>query len=113
MSNRTIEIIARIMLALLFVLAGVGKLMNISGTQAYMATQGLPGILVWPTIALEIGGGVALAMGIRLREVALGLAGFTLVTAALFHHNLADQIQLTMALKNIAIAGGLLLLTRK
>ena len=76
----------------------------------YMQSAGLPGILLWPTIALELLGGLALAVGYKTRYVAFALAGFCVVAAALFHSNFADQMQMIMFLKNIAIAGGLLLL---
>jgi putative oxidoreductase len=68
-------------------------------------------LLLWPTIAFEIGAGVLVALGYRTRVVAFLLAGFCLVTATIFHHQLADQIQLIMFLKNVAMAGGFLLLT--
>jgi putative oxidoreductase len=77
-----------------------------------MADHSIPPMLVWPTIAFEIGAALALIGGFRLREVAFALAGFVLVAAALFHRDIADKVQLTMMLKNIAIAGGLILLAQ-
>ena len=105
-----IQLIGRIMLALIFILAGVGKISDPAGTMGYMQSAGLPGILLWPTIALELLGGLALAVGYKTRYVAFALAGFTLLAAAMFHNNFGDQMQMIMFLKNIAIAGGLLLL---
>ena len=105
-----IQLIGRIMLALIFILAGVGKITDPAGTMGYMQSAGLPGLLLWPTIALELLGGIALAIGYKTRLVAFALAGFCLLTAALFHSNFADQMQMILFLKNIAIAGGLLLL---
>jgi putative oxidoreductase len=105
-----VQLIGRIMLALIFILAGVGKITDPAGTIGYMQSVGLPGLLLWPAIALELLGGLALAIGYKTRWVAFALAGFCLLTAALFHSNFADQMQMILCLKNIAIAGGLLLL---
>ncbi|NHX28396.1 DoxX family protein, partial [Escherichia coli] len=80
-----VSLAARVLLAVIFVIAGYGKLGSIEGTQGYMAMVGLPGFLVWPTIALELLGGLALIAGFQTRLIALALAGFTLVAAVLFH----------------------------
>lgn len=81
-----------------------------AATIGYIASSGLPfatlGLVV--AVAVELGGGLMLAFGIRTRGVALGLALFTLVTGLAFHHEIGDQMQLTQLLKNIAITGGLL-----
>ena len=105
-----IQLIGRVMMALIFILAGLGKIQDPAGTMGYMQSVGVPGILLWPTIALEVLGGLALAMGYKTRYVAFALAIFSIVAAALFHRNFADQMQMIMFLKNISIAGGLLLL---
>ncbi|MBC7756529.1 MAG: DoxX family protein [Bdellovibrio sp.] len=105
-----IQLFGRVMVALIFILAGLGKIQDPAGTMGYMQSVGVPGILLWPTIALEVLGGLALAMGYKTRYVAFALAIFSIVAAALFHRNFADQMQMIMFLKNIAIAGGLLLL---
>lgn len=110
--NNVIVLIARILLALLFLLGGLGKLgANYAATESYMATMGTPTILLPLVIALEIGGGLALIVGFFTRWIALVLAGFCLVSAFIFHHDFADQIQMVMFLKNLAISGGLLLLS--
>ena len=98
------------MLALIFILAGIGKIQDPSGTAGYMQSMGVPGILLWPTIALEVLGGLALAAGYKTRLAAFALAGFSVLAAALFHANFADKMQMIMFLKDIAMAGGLLLL---
>ena len=105
-----IQPLGRIMLALIFILAGVGKIMDPAGTMGYMQSVGLPGALLWPTIVLEVLGGLAVAVGFKTRYAAIALAIFTIATAVIFHRNFADQMQMIMFLKNIAIAGGLLLL---
>lgn len=102
--------IARVLMALIFILSGLSKLGASDAVRGYMEAMGVPGALLWPTIAFEIGAGVLVALGYRTRVIALLLAGFCLVTAAVFHHQFTDQIQMIMFLKNIAMAGGFLLL---
>lgn len=101
---------ARVMMALIFILSGLSKIGAPEATLGYMEAMHLPGALLWPTIVFEIGSGALIVLGYRTRIVALLLAGFSLLTAAVFHHQFADQIQTIMFLKNIAIAGGFLLL---
>jgi putative oxidoreductase len=103
---------ARAGLSAIFILSGIGKLSALEVTQGYMDAYGLPGFLLAPTIAFEIAGGLALLLGLATRHVAFLLAGFTLVTALIFHRDFADQIQQIMFLKNVAITGGLLLLAK-
>jgi putative oxidoreductase len=105
-----IQLLGRVMLALIFILAGFGKIQDPAGTAGYMQSMGVPGILLWPTIALEVLGGIALAIGYKTRYAALALAIFSLLAAFIFHRNFGDQMQMIMFLKNVAIAGGLLLL---
>jgi putative oxidoreductase len=99
------------MLALIFLLAGYGKITGYEGNLAFMASAGLPGFLLPAVIALEILGGIALIVGFQTRLAALGLAIFSVASAVLFHAQLSDQMQFIMFFKNIAMAGGLLLLT--
>jgi putative oxidoreductase len=103
--------LGRVLLSILFVFAGVGKLANPAGTIGYIASTGAPFPKLGYAIALivELGFGVALLVGFQARIVALALAGFSIVTALIFHNNFADQIQMIMFLKNVTIAGGLLL----
>ncbi len=110
--NNTIQLIARVLLAHMFLLAGLGKLGAdaYAGTQGYMEAMGVPGMLLPLVIALEIGGALAIIAGWQTRWAALALAGFTLVAAAIFHNDFADQMQSILFMKNVAIAGGLLLL---
>lgn len=105
-----IQLIARIMLALIFILAGVGKIMDPAGTSGYMEAMGVPSVLLWPTVALEIIGGIALVVGYKTAFAALSLAIFSIAAAVLFHSNFGDKMQMILFMKNIAMAGGLLLL---
>jgi len=106
----TLFLVARIMLAVMFLLAGFGKLGNMDGFAGYMASGGIPAALAWPVVAFEIIVPLALLVGYQTRLAALALGGFTLMAAIMFHFVPADQLQMTMFLKNVAIAGGLLLL---
>lgn len=100
----------RILLCLVFLISGIQKIVDVAGTQQYMQAMGVPGILVYPVIALEIFGPLAVILGWKAREAAFLLAGFSILSAFLFHWNLSDQIQTIMLLKNFAIAGGLLMI---
>jgi len=104
------QLLGRIMLALIFILAGVGKIQDPAGTAGYMQSMGVPAILLWPTIALELLGGIAIAVGYQTRLAAFALAIFSVVAAYIFHKNFGDQMQTIMFLKDIAMSGGLLLL---
>ena len=102
----------RVMIALIFVLGGLNKIPVIEGMQGYMEAMGVPGILIYPTILFEVGAALAIIVGFQTRIVALLLAGFTLLTAFIFHNQLGDQMQFLLFIKNIAIAGGFLFLVR-
>jgi putative oxidoreductase len=110
--NTTIQTLAapagRVLLSVLFLMAGLGKLGDLPGTQAYMGAMGVPALLLPVVILLEVGGAAALIVGWQARIVAFLLAGFSLVSAVIFHHNFGDQVQMIMFLKNVSIAGGLL-----
>ena len=101
---------ARILLAVMFFMAGIGKIGAYAGTQGYMESQGVPGMLLPAVIGLEIIGSILLVVGWKIRYAAFALAGFTILSALMFHLNFAGQIQSIMFMKNLAIAGGLLLL---
>jgi putative oxidoreductase len=103
---------ARACMAAIFILSGIGKAGAFAGTQAYMEAFGLPGFLLIPAIVFEIGAGLAILVGFQTRLFAVLLAGFSLVTAFIFHADFGDQLQQIMFLKNVAMAGGFLLLAR-
>ena len=104
------ELFGRILLASLFLLSGLGKITAYAATAGYMASVGVPGALLPLVIVTELLCSLAIILGWQTRVVSLLLAGFTLVTGALFHNNFADQIQMVMFLKNVSIAGALLML---
>ena len=104
------SLLARLGLAAIFIMAGLSKISGYEGTVGYMESMGVPGVLLPAVIAVEVLGGIAIVIGLFTRLAALGLAVFSIASALLFHFNLADQTQFVMFWKNIAIAGGFLLL---
>lgn len=100
----------RLLIALLFIISGLNKLVDPASAQAMLAGVGLPTMLAVPTGLFELVAGLALVLGFFTRFFATLLAIFCLLAAFFFHNNFIDPLQLTMLLKNIAIAGGLLCL---
>ncbi|MDF1782208.1 MAG: DoxX family protein [Alcanivoracaceae bacterium] len=103
-----IALVGRILLALIFVVAGYSKIGGYDGTLQYMQAFGLPGFLLPLVIFAELGGGLALIFGLLTRTAAAGLAVFSVVSAFIFHSDSADAMQGILFMKNIAMAGGLL-----
>jgi len=104
------ELAGRVLLSVLFLLSGLGKVGAYSATAAYMSSVGVPSVLLPVVIATEVLGATAIILGWQTRIAALLLAGYSLLTALVFHANFADQLEMIMFLKNVSIAGGLLLL---
>ena len=102
--------LGRALIALIFILAGINKIQGYETTVGYMHQFGVPALLLPGTIALEILGGLAVLVGFYSRLAAIPLALFTVAAAFIFHGNFVDPIQLVLFLKNLAIAGGFLLL---
>ena len=110
-THAAVSLLARILLAAIFIQSGWGKLGHAADTASYMQSHGVPGQLVWLVIATELGGGLAVLLGLFSRTAAVLLAGFTILAAALFHFEPGNQGQMINFMKNLTIAGGLLLLT--
>ena len=103
-------LIGRILLGALFVFAGLGKVMDPAGTAAYMEAESpFPGSLALAVGAFEIVAGLVLASGFMTRLASLLLIGFTVLATLFFHEKVTDPAQAAMALKNVAIIGGLLM----
>jgi len=102
--------VGRVLLALMFVISGIGKLAAPDATQGFIASVGLPVPMISYLLAIliEVGGGLLLILGYQTRSASFALAAFTLVTALVFHSDFADQNQMIHFLKNISITGGLL-----
>lgn len=108
--NGFIALIGRILLSAIFIFAGFGKMADIGATAANMASAGLPSSLAWPTAIFELVAGLAILLGIFTRLFAFLLAGFCLLTALMFHADFADPMQQASFMKNVAMAGGFLVL---
>jgi len=103
--------LGRAFLAFIFIMAGINKLgAGYTGTQAYMESMGVPGMLLPLVIALELLGGIAILIGFQTKIIAFLLAGFCLLSGIIFHSDFSNQMQMILFMKNVAIAGGFLLL---
>ena len=108
-------LVARILLALMFLFAGLSKFAGLEGTAGYIASKGLPlpQLLAIGTAALEVVGALLLIVGWQARWAALALAAFTLLATVLFHNFWAmpaeqQMVQQLMFMKNLSVVGGLL-----
>ncbi len=100
----------RFFLAIMFFMSGLTKISQYAGTQGYMEAMGVPGFLLPLVILTEAFGGLAIILGWKTKYVAFALAGFTVLSAILFHADFSNQAEMTNFMKNIAIAGGFLTL---
>jgi putative oxidoreductase len=112
-----LALIGRILLALIFITSGFSKIGGFDGTVGYIASKGLPmaAVVAGLAILIELGGGLAVAVGFLTRWAALALALFSLIAAAIFHAYWAVPAEQVMMQqinfwKNISIAGGFLAL---
>ena len=103
-----IDFIGRILISALFLLSAYNKIFSIDGTMGWMEGFGIPGLLLYPTIALEIILPFFIIIGYQARLSAGLLAIFCLVTAFIFHYDFSDQMQTIAFLKNMGLAGGFL-----
>jgi len=109
-------LVGRILLAVIFIISGFGKIPGFEGTVGYIASKGLPvpQLVTVATILVELGGGILLAIGYKARWAALALGVFTLLAALIFHNFWAVEAAQQMDqqihfLKNLAITGGMLM----
>ena len=105
-----VDLLGRILISALFLLNGIFKISNYDGTIGWMESFGMPGILIIPAIILEIAGPVLIIIGYKTKLAAGFLSLFCIATAFIFHNDFANQMQLTSFLKNVALAGGFLIL---
>ena len=107
MSN-FVDLIGRLLISALFLISAYNKLLSIDGTMSWMEGFQIPGLLLYPTIALEIILPLFIILGYKARVSAAILAIFSLVTAFIFHFDFTNQIETISFLKNIGLAGGFL-----
>lgn len=115
MSNQPtalLDLFVRLLLVSLFFFAGIGKIFSYTQTQAYMEAFNLPGWLIIPTIAIQLGAALCVLTGVATRYAAVTLAIFCFATAFIFHSDLSDKLEQIVLLKNLAIAGGFLALAQ-
>ena len=105
-----IDLIGRILITALFLLNGIFKISNYEGTIGWMESFGMPGMFIVPAIIVEIAGPVLIVIGYKTKFAAGLLSLFCITTAFIFHNDFTDQMQFTSFLKNIALAGGFLIL---
>ena len=103
-----IDFLGRIFISALFLLSAYNKIFSINGTMGWMEGFGLPGLLLYPTIALEIILPFFIIIGYQAKLSAGLLAIFCIATAFIFHYDFADQMQTIAFLKNVGLAGGFL-----
>ncbi len=103
-------LVGRVLISGMFIMSGLQKIGAIEGTSGYIESVGLPGFLVYPTILVEVLGGLAVLIGYQTRIAALLLAGFCVISALFFHFQPDNQMQMISFMKNITIAGGFLFL---
>lgn len=111
--NNTLLLIARILMAYIFIVSGFGKFGAIEGTAGYISSVGLPAgvALAWLSAIFETVAGIALLVGFRTKEAAWLMAAFCVVSGALFHYEPGNQMQMISFMKNLALAGGFLALS--
>jgi len=107
---QVIEVLGRIFLSTLFLIEGINKIFNYEGTIQYMESFGVPEYLIIPAIILEILFPLLLIIGYQAKIAALVIAIFTIVVAIIFHTNFDDQMQFITFFKDIAIAGGFIII---
>ena len=102
--------IGRLFLSMIFIFSGFTKITGYAATQGYMESMGVPGMLLPLVIAVELFGGLAILFGFKARFVAILLVGFNIISALLFHQFWIDESQMNHFMKNIAMAGGFLMI---
>ena len=108
--QNVILLVARVLMAYIFLFAGYNKALNTEPTQQFMQHLGLPGLFAYLVILLELGSGLAVLLGVYTRIAALLLAGFCMLTALLVHFHPADPGNMLHFMKNLCMAGGFLML---
>jgi len=107
------DLAGRILISIIFIMAGYSKIGGYAGTQAYMESMGVPGALLPLVILVELGGGILVVLGLFTRLSALAVAGFSVIAGILFHFKPDDQMQMMIMMKDIAMGGGFLVIAAR
>lgn len=102
--------IGRLFLSMIFIFSGFSKITGYAATAGYMESVGVPSLLLPLVIALELLGGIAILIGFKARLISLLFVGFNIVSALIFHQFWNDESQMNPFMKNIAMAGGFLMI---
>lgn len=102
--------IARLFISMIFIFSGFSKITGYADTAGYMESMGVPSMLLPLVIAVEILGGLAVLIGFKARLASIMMAGFSIVSAIIFHQFWNDESQMNPFMKNIAMAGGFLMI---
>jgi len=105
-----VEFIGRTLLSALFLIEGIGKISMQEDVMMYMENYGIPGILFIPAVILEILFPLLLIVGYKTKLAAFVMALFTFTVAIIFHTDFSDGMQLIFFLKDLAIAGGFMII---
>ena len=108
--NNASSLVGRALISIVFIMSGYSKIGGYEGTQGYMESVGVPGFLLPAVIAVELLAGIAVLVGYQTKIAALLLGGFTFLSAVIFHSDFAQQMQMILFMKNLAISGAFLLL---
>jgi len=110
--NKYGPLTARVLISLIFIILGFGKIMAFNGTVQFMQSAGIPlaSFALVIAIIIEIGGGFSLLLGLKAKWGAWVLIPYTIILTLIFHLNLTDQLQMIAFLRNLAIIGGLILI---
>ena len=108
--NQYLPLLSRILICIIFLMAGFGKIMDPQGTMKYMTAMGMPftSFFLVCTIIIEIVGGLSILLGYKAEWGARALFLFLIPVTLIFHHNFTDKMQMILFLKNLAIMGALL-----
>ena len=111
-SVRYLDYVFFVAIGLVFFQNGISKIYNINGVMSWMESYDIPGVLIYPSIGLELIAPIMIVLGIKRSLAAIALMFFCLITAIVFHSPLGDLSQLTAFLKNIALCGGFYFILR-
>ena len=112
MMQKYSSLVGRILIVLIFLISGIGKITDPASAKMYMSSQGMPLVTLFliGAIVVEIAGAIAVILGYKARLSAVIMFLYMIPVTLIFHNKLSDQIQYIMFLKNIAIMGGLLMI---
>ena len=112
MMQKYSSLVGRILIVLIFLISGIGKITNPAEAKMYMSSYDMPMVTLFliGAIVVELAGAIAVILGYRAKWAAAVMFLYMIPVTLIFHNKLSDQIQFIMFLKNIAIMGGLLML---